>query len=414
MRMNALQIISAKYLGGALLLLVLISASPSLADDPRAAQKRLNQADQALQAKTNEVVQATKGLERSIDIAKKRLNQLEVEGRLKDFEKMVKESRKHEEEAVEEAKKALEAAKRCDKLAFDQLSKKADGLLKKAKKTDDERKKFVKDMDEPVIKIDQLTRLGDTEQEEYKKAAEAAGFGDRFASVMNNFEKQKGALQREFEKQQEKLDTLQKAWEDLESKRSDIAKANAKLDEFGRPVSRPEEAESYLREGKALRDEPCPSAMVPGGAKAPTAAFLASAAIGPSSGAAGPGAPVDMTVVVDSRPTILICILPGVEPDTVAAALGLADYQVIATTATGTIIAAYGDPQTIDEAEARDKGIPLCFVEINFCVIKAPLTAFRGHEHKAHPGGIHNHDAPDPPWSWSVTPPEPVVSWGGR
>jgi chromosome segregation ATPase len=249
MRMNALQIISAKYLGGALLLLVLISASPSLADDPRAAQKRLNQADQALQAKTNEVVQATKGLERSIDIAKKRLNQLEVEGRLKDFEKMVKESRKHEEEAVEEAKKALEAAKRCDKLAFDQLSKKADGLLKKAKKTDDERKKFVKDMDEPVIKIDQLTRLGDTEQEEYKKAAEAAGFGDRFASVMNNFEKQKGALQREFEKQQEKLDTLQKAWEDLESKRSDIAKANAKLDEFGRPVSRPEEAESYLRVG---------------------------------------------------------------------------------------------------------------------------------------------------------------------
>jgi len=121
----------------------------------------------------------------------------------------------------------------------------------------------------------------------------------------------------------------------------------------------------------------------------------------------------DITVIVNNRPKTLVCILPGDNVEKVAAALGLADYEVVAQTGTGTVIAAYGDPQTI-EAEAKAKRIPLCFVEINFCVIKAPLTAFRGHQHKAHPGGIHNHDAPDPPWSWAVTPPEPVVSWGGR
>ena len=134
--------------------------------------------------------------------------------------------------------------------------------------------------------------------------------------------------------------------------------------------------------------------------------------VGPQ-GAGSQPVSIDMTVTVPNRPKTLVCILPGDDVEKVAAALGLADYEVVAQTATGTVIAAEGDPQTI-EAEAKAKRIPLCFVEINFCVIKAPLTAFRGHEHRAHPGGIHNHDAPDPPWSWAVTPPEPVVSWGGR
>jgi hypothetical protein len=120
-----------------------------------------------------------------------------------------------------------------------------------------------------------------------------------------------------------------------------------------------------------------------------------------------------MRVTVPNPQTALVCILPGDDVEKVAAALELADYEVVAQISTGTVIAAEGVPQAI-EAKAKEKRIPLCFVEINFCVIKAPLTAFRGHEHRAHPGGIHNHDAPDPPWSWAVTPPEPVVSWGGQ
>jgi len=120
----------------------------------------------------------------------------------------------------------------------------------------------------------------------------------------------------------------------------------------------------------------------------------------------------DLTVLVDNRPRILICIPPSADVAKVATALGLAEHDVVAQLPTGTVIAAYGDPQTI-EAEAKAKRIPLCFVEIDYCVIKTPLTAFRGHEHRAHPGGLHAHDAPDPPWDWGVTPPVPVVSWGG-
>ena len=134
--------------------------------------------------------------------------------------------------------------------------------------------------------------------------------------------------------------------------------------------------------------------------------------VGPA-GAGSQSVSIDMTVTVPNRSKTLICIPPGTDAEKVAAALELADYEVVAQISTGTVIAAEGDPQVID-AKAKEKPIRLCFVEINFCVIKAPLTAFRGHQHKAHPGGIHNHDAPDPPWSWAVTPPEPVVSWGGR
>jgi hypothetical protein len=136
------------------------------------------------------------------------------------------------------------------------------------------------------------------------------------------------------------------------------------------------------------------------------------ASVGPP-GVGSQSVSIDMRVTVPNPQTALVCILPGDDVEKVAAALELADYEVVAQISTGTVIAAEGVPQAI-EAKAKEKRIPLCFVEINFCVIKAPLTAFRGHEHRAHPGGIHNHDAPDPPWSWAVTPPEPVVSWGGQ
>jgi len=121
----------------------------------------------------------------------------------------------------------------------------------------------------------------------------------------------------------------------------------------------------------------------------------------------------NIPVLVDNQQTALICIQPGHNAANVATALELANHQVIATTGTGTVIAAHGDPKTI-ETRARAKRIDLCFVEINYCMIMTPLTAFRGHVHELHRGGLHDHDAPDLPWSWAVTPPEPVVSWGGR
>ena len=95
----------------------------------------------------------------------------------------------------------------------------------------------------------------------------------------------------------------------------------------------------------------------------------------------------------------------------VAMALGLGGHQLLATGATGTIVRAPGDAKTIEKT-AQDKGVNLCFVEPDYCTIMTPLTPFRGHDHKAHEHsgrGPHEHDGPDPPWTWGVIPPEIVV-----
>ena len=129
-------------------------------------------------------------------------------------------------------------------------------------------------------------------------------------------------------------------------------------------------------------------------------------------GTGGQQVSTNMTVAMDNRLKVLICLRHGADPAKVAAALGLGPYGVIAMTATGTILLAPGDPQAL---AAKAQGHPdVCFVETNYCMIMTPLTAFRGHVHELHRGRLHDHDAPDPPWSWSLTPPEPVVSWGGQ
>ena len=138
---------------------------------------------------------------------------------------------------------------------------------------------------------------------------------------------------------------------------------------------------------------------------------LSSGTVGPP-GAGGQQVSTNMTVAMDNRLKVLICLRHGADPAKVAAALGLGPYGVIAMTATGTILLAPGDPQAL---AAKAQGHPdVCFVETNYCMIMTPLTAFRGHVHELHRGRLHDHDAPDPPWSWSLTPPEPVVSWGGQ
>ncbi len=113
----------------------------------------------------------------------------------------------------------------------------------------------------------------------------------------------------------------------------------------------------------------------------------------------------DVAVVVDNRPGTIVCLPKG------AKIAGL-NGEVIAEGPTEVLVVTSKTPEEVQRL-AKASGVMLCFVEIDFCVIKTPLTAFRGHDHRSHPGGIHNHDAPDPPWSWAVTPPEPVVSWGG-
>jgi len=397
MRTNALQIIRAKHLGGALLLLVLMSASPSVADDPRAVQARLKQAEQALRAKTKEVIQATKGLGTNLDDGLKRI---------KDLERHVEdlnEGRARASRAAELAEKALEAAKKCNKSEFDRLSKEAKESIKKAEQAQNRAKKLLDAAQKMRDYIDSLRSMGEQEYKDYKKAAEAAGLGDRFGVAIDDFEFHKDALLKELSTQPWKVGDYEKAAADLHRK---ILGINEALDEALK------DADQKLREAKALRDKPCPSTA--GGFKAPPTALL-----DPKTPAVAPtekgGQPVsaNMTVAVDNRLTVLICIPPGANAAEVAAALGLQNYGVLAKTSTGTIIIAPGDSKAV-EAQAKEKGIDLCFLEINYCMIMTPLTAFRGHVHELHRGGLHDHDAPDLPWSWAVTPPESVLSWEGQ
>jgi hypothetical protein len=117
----------------------------------------------------------------------------------------------------------------------------------------------------------------------------------------------------------------------------------------------------------------------------------------------------EMFAFVDNRPGVLACIASGQNLVETASAIGLASHQFVASSPTGTIIRGPGDPETVNRL-AQQRRITLCFpAESDVCIIMTPLTPFRGHNHEAHQGAVHEHDAPDPPLDWGVTPPETVV-----
>ena len=170
---------------------------------------------------------------------------------------------------------------------------------------------------------------------------------------------------------------------------------------------RAREAEWREALDKAKASQP-PGATVPPPQTIPghqtTTGPLSLGTVGPPEAGSQPVS-ADMTVVVPNRPGTIVCLPKG------ATVTGL-DGEVIAEGPTEVLVATSKSPEEVQRL-ATASGVTLCFVEIDYCVIKTPLTAFRGHEHKPHPGGLHAHDAPDPPWDWGVTPPVPVVSWGG-
>jgi hypothetical protein len=377
-----------------LLLCLLTLPASAFADDPRAVQARLKQAEQALRAKTKEVIQATKGLGKNLDEGLKRIK--EMERHVEDL----KEGLTADSRAADLAEKALDAAKNCRKSEFDRLSKEAKEATKKAEQAQDRAKKFRDAAQKMKDYIDSLKSMGEQEYEEYKKAAEAAGLGDRFGVATDDFEFHKDALLDELRsghRQRFKVDAYEAAAADLHRK---VLEINEALDEALK------EADQKLREAKALRDKPCPSTAA-GGFKAPPTALRdpITPTLPPTEKGSYPVS-ANITVAVENRQGTIVCLPKGKKVP------GL-DGEVIAEGPTEVLVATSKSPGEVQKL-AKASGVTLCFVEIDFCVIKTPLTAFRGHEHRVHPGGIHNHDAPDPPWSWSVTPPEPVVSWGGE
>jgi hypothetical protein len=384
----------ALFFGSVALVWLLSLASPCLADDPRAVQARLKQAEQALRAKTKEVIQAAKGLGKNLDDGLKRIK--ELERHLEDLH----EGRALASRAAELAENALDAAKNCRKSEFDRLSKEAREAIKKAEQAQDRAKKFLDASQKMKDYIDSLKSMGEQEYEEYKEAAQAAGLGDRFGVATDDFEFHKDALLDELRsghRQRFKVDAYEAAAADLHRK---VLKIKEALDKLLK------EADEKLREAKALRDKPCPSTAA-GGFKAPPTALLdpITPAL-PLTEKGGQPVSAEMTVVVESRPATIVCLPKG------AKIAGL-NGEVIAEGPAEVLVATSKTPEEVQKL-ATASGVTLCFVEIDFCVIKTPLTAFRGHVHTVHPAGLHNHDAPDPPWDWAVTPPEPVVSWGGE
>lgn len=121
----------------------------------------------------------------------------------------------------------------------------------------------------------------------------------------------------------------------------------------------------------------------------------------------------DVSIAVDNRPQVNVCIPPGQNPQEVANALGIGEHQLVASGPNGTIIRAPGDAKTIEKT-AQEKGVNLCFVETDFCMIMTPLTPFRGHDHEAHHKAgkpVHGHEPHDPGPDWGVTPPMTAIRW---
>lgn len=131
-----------------------------------------------------------------------------------------------------------------------------------------------------------------------------------------------------------------------------------------------------------------------------------------------PQQPQEVFIAVDNRPQALVCIADGQNVDQATNTLGITESEVVASTpGGGTVVRTPSDPKTIDKT-AAEKGVKLCFpTEGDFCTIMTPLTPFRGHDHAAHlrsGRGVHDHDGPNPPLTWGVTPPTPVIRLAPR
>ncbi|MBI2360134.1 MAG: hypothetical protein HYV04_14765 [Deltaproteobacteria bacterium] len=131
---------------------------------------------------------------------------------------------------------------------------------------------------------------------------------------------------------------------------------------------------------------------------------------------AAPAGTTNMFAIMDTRPKQNFCFdaEPSEVMDKFKLSLGLSPTWLGKIDGYGSMFNSPASPQQIQEA-AKKSGLNFCMSfkspEPDYCSIFTPLTAFRGHDEKPHQGGPHDHDAPDPPLTWGVTPPETVIRW---
>jgi hypothetical protein len=365
-------------------LLFFISSAGLAAEAPKPPPDpaKVKDATKALADKTAQLEQGTKGMEQSIKNGMREFQKLENGKDMGDLRAEAKKANDKIKQAVKAVEEADQASLKCDKEKFAQLDEKAKKLLEEARQAMDNVEKMdkalVKKMDAITLKVDDhienLKKTGDKEL----KDAQAAGLPAN-SDAAGKLQDAKQALDKELAKQLPNLKNLDKA----------NSKVGQKINDIRSTVNRGRELDSA--ETKLLQAEQNVRANCP----------MRVSEL--------PGQPTEVFVFVDNRPEILACIAPGQNAQDAAIALGLAEYQTVVRTPTGTILRAPGDAGEVNR-RASERRITLCFpAEANVCIIMTPLTPFRGHDHRAHQGPAHEHDAPDPPLDWGVTPPENVI-----
>ena len=364
-----------------LLAVLAIGSSAIAADAPKVPPTRAQQ-DQAARDvvdQTGAVNNGAQGLGDSIANAQRALKNLDKG--IDKFKDQAKDAKKKADDAAKAAEKARDAASNCkdekDKKKIQDLindakkkQKDAQDAKDKSDKTEKDLQQQAKDVGEKLDKyIDGLTKTGDKEA----AAAEKVGLNAQNSAAMAGLDRAKQRLDKEIENQQENRNAFDKAKSDFNSK---LSKAKEGLD----PSDSLDQANKFLQSAEFYLNN-CPPKQVA-------------------------NAPKEVAIAVNDQQGSNVCVQPGQD----AAQIG---GQVIASGPTGTII---NSPQTVDVIVriAKEKGINLCWVEVNFCTIYTPLTAYRGHDHSTHSHSgkdLHNHAAPDPPWSWGVNPPETVIRW---
>jgi hypothetical protein len=378
-------------------LLSLVAATTGLAQP--SPQQAAQQADQLGRSVISDIPKLEQASEQAVKDLEKIKSSPGFKAKLKDLEKKGEAARAKAGDAQRAAKKAADLAAACktndDHAACEKAIADAEKAIKSAEAAADEvqaaRGKALADADQ----IDKAanTAFGDrrTQVSKAMAAAKDAGLSPQKSAGVSRLQDAENKLDEALVKQLQKGGQKDGTPQGNLSKLNDVKKAI--VDEVDRAQGSAGSTSRTKGDLQFAQDKlkDCPPKA---GAQAPkeTPIYV--------------NGPADGTNV---------CISPGQDVANAVASMGLSNARVVASTATGTVVRTETDAKTAEKA-ATDKNVKTCFKpEPDYCLIFTPLTKFRGHDHAAqeadHGRGPHDHDGPDPPLAWGVTPPIPAWRW---
>jgi hypothetical protein len=362
------------------------------------AAQRINPAQAERQARdaNRDARQATQNLEQNANSGIRNLQRLTRDaGKLENDLKSAKRAADKVREATD---KLADAAQRCDENDFARFSKQARDAAEDYERQKDRAENteldLLKDIKDTMDAVN--NRVSDAQKtiDAGFKAARDAGLADNSVTVGNLATAQQmlnnelaelnspGTKAKDF-KDEGSLHKLNKAKSEFDGKLKQIKDDNS-------PGDVPN-VEQKITEWDAYMKERCRKVSQ------------------------APKEPTDFYASVDNRPEQVACVDRLMSDQEVANLFGdLGGGKLLAAKDSGTVFKTVANTQTIERTLAS-RGLKPCFApEPNYCTIMTPLTAFRGHDHAHHHGHPHEHDAPDPPLSWGLHPPDIVIRLGAR